>query len=336
MSVAPHASSVSCRDVVSFDGRHAVSASLAFRASPIPSRPARSGGIDLHRYVYPPPQAISALGTDEMHCELLKFANGNSAQMELSLARHLIILLPDGMPGGCEWYNGENAGKSRSMLPNTIIFNPAQNCLSLRARASRSPYRLLLLTIAPQAMDRLYRGSEDIAGVKFVQRIGLDDEDVRRTLLAFLREIESPGWNSQLYTEILITLLLSQLVRCASNLTRTKRIPYKKGGLPSWRLKRALELLEGDLCHAPSSVELARHLGLRPGSLFRAFKQSTGLPPHQYLLSHRINRAKEMMRDQNRTLTEVALDCGFSGSSQFSVAFKRIVGMPPREYRRSL
>jgi len=63
---------------------------------------------------------------------------------------------------------------------------------------------------------------------------------------------------------------------------------------------------------------------------------STGLSPHRYLLAHRIDRAKEMMNDHERSLTQIALDCGFSGSSQFSVVFKRIVGVSPRQYRRSL
>jgi AraC-like DNA-binding protein len=282
------------------------------------------------------PQAIGVLRTDEMSCELLKLTKGDPAEMEFSLASHLIIHLPDGMSGRCEWRNGEHAGRSFSMAPNTIIFNPAQNYLKLCARISQASCRLLLLTIAPKAMDRLPAGGVDSARVKFVQRIGVDDEDVRRTLLTLLQEIERPGWNSSFYIETVLTLLLSQLVRCASNLTKPQWARYKKGGLPSWRLKRALELLEGDLCEAPSLAELARHLRLHPTSVSRGFKQSTGLPPYRYLLSHRINCAKEMMKEPARTLTEIALACGFSDSSQFSVAFKRMVGTSPRDYRRSL
>ena len=90
----------------------------------------------------------------------------------------------------------------------------------------------------------------------------MDDDNVRRTLLALLQEIENPGWNSKLYAETLLTLLVSQLIRCASNLTGSQPTPYRKGGLASWRLKRTLELLEGDLGAAPTLGELARHLGL--------------------------------------------------------------------------
>jgi AraC family transcriptional regulator len=271
-----------------------------------------------------------------MHCELLKLARSDVAEMQFSLANHLIIHLPDGISGTCEWSNGEHAGKSSSMPPNTILFNPAQDHLRLRKRMSQASCRLLLLTILPKAVDRLSAGNVDMGSVRFVQQIGLNDENVRRTLLAFLQEIESPGWNSRFHADTLLTLLLSQLVRCASNLTGSQQMPYRKGGLPNWRLKQALKLLESDPRETPSLGELARHLQLCPTSFCRAFKQSTGLSPHQYLLSHRINCAKEMMRDQARALTEIALDCGFSNSSHFSVVFRRIVGTSPREYRRSL
>jgi AraC-like DNA-binding protein len=284
--------------------------------------------------ITPPPPAIGILKTEEMHGELLKFARSDQAEMEFSVASHLIMFLPDGMSGGCDWSNGDQVIKSTCMRPNTIIFNPAQKYLWLRKRTSQASCRLLLLTIAPNAMSRISIG--DAADVIFDQRVGVDDEDLCRTLLAFLQEIESPGWNSTLYVETLLTLLLSQLVRCASNLGRPQRLIYKKGGLQGWRLKRALQLLETDRCEAPSVTELARQLQLHPSSFCRAFKQSMGIGPHRYFLLHRINRAKEMIGDQKRSLTNIALDCGFKSSSQFSLVFKRIAGISPREYRRSL
>ena len=281
-------------------------------------------------------EMLCAFETVNARADLLRFSKHNSAELEFLMPSHLIIFFPEGMSGGCEWRNGDRAGKSSSMPPNTVLFNPAQDHLWLRKRTSQAPCRALLLTIAPKVINRLSASNGDTGGVRLVQQIGVDDENVRRTLLAILEEIESPGWDSKFYAETLVTLLLSQLIRCASNLTGPRRKPYTKGGLPNWRLKRALELLEGDLREAPSMAELARHLELHPTSVCRAFKQSTGLPPHQYLLSRRIECAKEMMGDRTRSLTEIALDCGFSDSSQFSVVFKRIVGMTPREYRRSL
>jgi AraC-like DNA-binding protein len=306
----------------------------SFRRQAAQPRLGIAGGIDGGRYGHPLPQESKTLETEEIHGELLKFARGEAIEMELSLASHLIMFLPDGMSGGCEWSNGDRAVKSSCMPPNTVIFNPAQSYLRLRKRTSQASSRMLLLKIAPVGISRRFGG--DTAGVIFEQRIGVDDEDMRRTLLAFLQEIESPGWNSKFYVETLLTLLLNQLVRCASNLGKQRRSIYRKGGLPGWRLKRALELLEGDLCEAPSLTALASLLQLHPTSLCRAFKASMGITPHRYLLLRRVMCAKEMMTDQKRTLTDIAIECGFNSSSQFSLVFRRIAGTSPREYRRSL
>ena len=286
--------------------------------------------------VDPSATMVRTFETVNARVDLLRFSKHHSADLEFLMPSHLIIFFPDGMSGGCEWRNGERPGKSSSMPPNTVLLNPAQDYLWLRKRTSQASCRALLLTIAPKILDRLFASNVNTGSVRLVQQIGVDNENVRGTLLAILGEIESPGWNSRFYAETLVTLLVSQLIRCASNLTGPQRMLYRKGGLPNWRLKRALELLEGDLREAPSMAELARHLQLHPTSVCRAFKQSTGLPPHQYLLSRRIECAKEMMRDPARSLTEIALDCGFSNLSQFSVVFKRIVGTTPREFRRSL
>jgi AraC-like DNA-binding protein len=271
-----------------------------------------------------------------VHGELLTFAKRDAAELEFSLESHLIILLPDGISGGCEWSNGSQVGKLQSVAPNTILFIPARDYLWIRKRASQQHCGMLLLTIDPTLVNRLDAGDVNVAELQFRQQIGVEDQGVRLALLAIKQEMETPGLNSRLYIDTLLMLLLMHLMRCASNFATPRQPFYVKGGLPNWRLKRALDLLEADFTKTPSLTELARPLGLHPTSFCRAFKQSTGLSPHRYLLAHRINRAKEMMKDQNRTLTEIALDCGFSSSSQLSVVFKRIAGVSPRIYRLSL
>jgi AraC family transcriptional regulator len=273
---------------------------------------------------------------DAVHGELLTFAQSDAAELEFSLESHLIILLQDGISGGCEWSNGSQVGKLPSVAPNTVLFNPARDYLWIRKRVSQQNCRMLLLTIDPTLVNRLDAGDVDVAKLQFRQQIGIEDQGLRLALLAIGREIEAPGLNSRSYMDSLLMLLLTHLMRCASNFATPLRPVYVKGGLPNRRLKRALELLEADFTKTPSLAELARPLGLHPTSFCRAFKQSTGLSPHRYLLAQRINRAKEMMKDENRTLTEIALDCGFSSSSQLSVVFKRIAGVSPRIFRLSL
>jgi AraC-like DNA-binding protein len=277
--------------------------------------------------------ANRALYGDAIHGAQVTFDKRDATELEFSSQSHLIILASDGISGGCEWSNGSQVGKLASVAPNTIIFNPARAYLFIRKRTSQQHCRMWLLNIDPTLLNRLDVSDLNVAGLQFRQQIGIEDQGVRQTLIAIKQEIEV---NSRLCVDTLLMLLLTRLMRCASNFATPRQPAYVKGGLPNWRLKRALELLETNQTKTPSLAEIAGPLRLHPTFFCRAFKQSTGLSPHRYLLENRVNRAKEMMKDQKRTLTEIALDCGFSGSSQFSVVFKRITGISPRGYRSSL
>jgi AraC-like DNA-binding protein len=259
----------------------------------------------------------------------------DTTEMEFSLAAHMILMFPDGISRGCEWTNGDEAGSLSVVAPHTVLFNPAKEYLFLRKRKSQAPCRMLLLTIPPAILNRANGG--ELPDSHLSQRIGLDDAIICQTLGALHQELESPGPNSASYIDSLVMLLLNRLVRCASNLAAPLVRPkFAKGGLAHWRLKQALQLLESDCAKAPLLSEIAQSINLHPTSFCRAFKQSTGVPPHRYLLVHRTNQAKKMMEDRNLTLTQIALECGFTSSSQFSAAFKRIVGVPPRAFRRAL
>jgi AraC family transcriptional regulator len=71
-------------------------------------------------------------------------------------------------------------------------------------------------------------------------------------------------------------------------------------------------------------------------SLIRWFKSSFGLPPHQFILRSRIERARALLRTAETSLVEVALQCGFNSQSHFTTAFRRLVGTTPAAYRASL
>jgi len=67
----------------------------------------------------------------------------------------------------------------------------------------------------------------------------------------------------------------------------------------------------------------------------RMFRESFGLPPHQYLLARRVNRAKELLRSSSLPLSEIALACGFSSASHFTNRFRQAMGATPGEYRKA-
>jgi AraC family transcriptional regulator len=85
-----------------------------------------------------------------------------------------------------------------------------------------------------------------------------------------------------------------------------------------------------------SLAKLAQLIQLSPYHFCRAFKQSFGVPPHRYHTRRRIDRAKALLADPNESVTSVGMAIGFSETSSFTAAFRKVSGMTPTEYRRSL
>jgi AraC family transcriptional regulator len=77
-------------------------------------------------------------------------------------------------------------------------------------------------------------------------------------------------------------------------------------------------------------VELSRY------HFARAFKQSFGIPPHRYHISRRMERAKTLLEERTRSVTEVGLMLGFAETSSFATSFRRTVGVTPSDFRRSI
>ena len=63
------------------------------------------------------------------------------------------------------------------------------------------------------------------------------------------------------------------------------------------------------------------------------FKRATGLPPYQYVITRRVERAQQLLREGDLSLAEIAARAGFSDQSHFSRHFKRLVGVTPRQFR---
>jgi AraC family transcriptional regulator len=81
---------------------------------------------------------------------------------------------------------------------------------------------------------------------------------------------------------------------------------------------------------------LAEDAKLSPWYFCRAFKQSTGWSPHRWMREQRLDRARQLLAEDHRTLTSIAIDLGFASLSHFSAAFKQATGISPTHYRRNL
>ena len=109
-----------------------------------------------------------------------------------------------------------------------------------------------------------------------------------------------------------------------------------RGGLSPWQVRRAKEILSANLDGNVLLKEVARECRLSVSHFSRAFRRTMGMAPHNWLLAHRIEVAKEKLRDGGLSLSEVALTCGFANQSHLTRVFTRMVGVSPGAWCRAL
>jgi AraC family transcriptional regulator len=163
---------------------------------------------------------------------------------------------------------------------------------------------------------------------------GLNAPELRSTMLAVDAELKSGGVGGSLMAESLANVLAVHLIR---HTTGARRLPASADGvLPHRKLRTVIEYIMENLEGSPTLEQMAAVVHISPYHFARQFKAATGLPPHQYVVARRVERAQHLLRAHDELgLADVALRVGFSDQSQFSLHFKRIVGVTPRQFRIS-
>jgi AraC family transcriptional regulator len=160
----------------------------------------------------------------------------------------------------------------------------------------------------------------------------MDLPHLRAAMRAVDAELTAGGDGGRLAAESLANVLAVHLIRHVLAPRRPER--RTDGALPRGRLRAVVEYVEGHLDAGPSLEQMAAVARLSPYHFARQFKTATGLPPHQYVIARRVERAKDLLQGGgDRSLAEVAARAGFSDQSQFSHHFRRLVGVTPGRFR---
>ncbi|WP_170958851.1 AraC family transcriptional regulator [Magnetospirillum sp. 15-1] len=109
---------------------------------------------------------------------------------------------------------------------------------------------------------------------------------------------------------------------------------WMNGGLGASRRRRIMDYIDDHLEDELSLADLATQAGLSPHHFGKAFKASFGQPPWRYVNERRILRAKEMLLNGGRSITEIALSLGFASHSHFTDAFRKTTGTTPSRFRQ--
>jgi PAS domain S-box-containing protein len=115
-------------------------------------------------------------------------------------------------------------------------------------------------------------------------------------------------------------------------ISRDLRAPGDRDIIPA-QLAATLEYLETHYAEPISPSLLARHAGLPSVRFARLIKRIFGLTPHQLIIQTRLAAASHLLRETNRSLVEIAVDCGFYDHSAFTRAFRSATNLTPSKYR---
>jgi len=108
--------------------------------------------------------------------------------------------------------------------------------------------------------------------------------------------------------------------------------PYSNG-LPKYKLQQATNYIQVYLDQDIKLADLANTVGMSQYYFCRLFKQSIGVTPHQYIIQQRVERAKQLLKRQDFSVADVAIQCGFAHQSHLSRHFRRLVGVSPKTFQ---
>jgi len=211
--------------------------------------------------------------------------------------------------------------------------------------STREPYEMRWQTIECETFEvmHLYLGlplidmaARDLLGehavaVSFADISGAQDERVSFIVNQLRIELIEERHPSPLFVNSLAQALAVHLIRRYPDPHGNTR---RSNALQAYKLRRVLEAMNERLADDFSLGYLAQIADLSEYHFSRMFKRATGLSPSQYFIRLRMDRARRLLVETDRSVIDVGLEVGYSSPSHFSQVFRRQIGLTPSAYRQ--
>lgn len=188
---------------------------------------------------------------------------------------------------------------------------------------------IFCLYVEPALLARVAAEDSDLdpARVELIPRANARDPLLYHLGAALLGELRSPGPASRLYVDALTRTLAVHLLRTHTAFAAS--IADVEAGLTPAALRRAQEYIHDNLAQDLTLPEIAAAAGISPSYLARRFRRSTGYSVHQYVVTRRLDVARQLLLDGRHTVAEVATRTGFADQSHLNRHFKQRFGVTP-------
>ncbi len=196
------------------------------------------------------------------------------------------------------------------------------------------PHHTLHFYLPRTALDDLAddAGSTRLEEISYEPGVPVSDPVVSNLAASLRPALAAPEQANRLFVEHVLLAMGAHVASAYGGMyPRSRRVA---GGLAQWQERRAKEMLRTDLSGSRSLGVVALECGLSVSQFSRAFKESTGLAPHRWLIQQRVEAAKRRLADRSLRLVDVALLCGFADQSHLTRVFARYTGLTPAAWRR--
>jgi AraC family transcriptional regulator len=169
--------------------------------------------------------------------------------------------------------------------------------------------------------------------IEFATQRSVADAVIARYAAAFRAELSADTPMGRLYADTLTVALVLHLL--AHYGVAKRKVPAPRGKLNAFQLRAVVDFMAAYLSEDVSLVALAREAHVSPFHFARLFRRTVGIPPHQFVLRLRVERAIGLMKSGSLSLAHVAAESGFCDQSHFTRAFRAATGTTPAAYPRS-
>lgn len=198
------------------------------------------------------------------------------------------------------------------------------------------PQRSLFFYVPRAALDAIgdEANAPRIRDLSYEPGVGVNDDTISGLGHLLLPALSHPDQANRLFVDHVLWAVGMHVAQTYGGMRPMSRLP--QGGLAPWQERRAKEILRANLAGGLPVKELARKCGLSIAHFSRAFRRSVGVAPHNWLIEQRIVLAKQKLREDRLSLTDLAAECGFSDQSHLTRVFRQAVGVTPGAWRRAL